>query len=57
MDDEEIVREVMKSMLQQLDYEVLAAGDGQEMLAMYEQAAESGKPVDVVILDLTIPGA
>jgi two-component system cell cycle sensor histidine kinase/response regulator CckA len=56
MDDEEIVREVMKSMLQQLDYEVLAARDGQEMLAMYEQAAEFGKPVDVVILDLTIPG-
>ncbi|MCJ7603349.1 MAG: PAS domain S-box protein [Desulfobulbaceae bacterium] len=56
MDDEEIIREVMKTMIQQLGYGVLAAGDGQEMLAMYQQAAEAGKPVDVVILDLTIPG-
>jgi len=56
MDDEEIIREVMKTMIQQLGYEVLAAGDGQEMLAMYDQAAEAGKPVDVVILDLSIPG-
>jgi PAS domain S-box-containing protein len=56
MDDEEIVREVMITMVNQLGYEALAARDGQEMLAMYAQAAESGKPVDVVILDLTIPG-
>jgi CheY-like chemotaxis protein len=56
MDDEEIVREVMQTMLRQLGFEVLAARDGQEMLAMYRQAAEAGKPVDVVVLDLTIPG-
>ncbi len=56
MDDEEIVREVMQTMLTQLGFEVLAARDGQEMLAVYRQAAEAGNPVDVVILDLTIPG-
>ena len=56
MDDEEIVREVMHTMLSQLGFEVLAARDGQEMLAIYRQAAEAGNPVDVVILDLTIPG-
>jgi len=56
MDDEEIVREVMHTMLHQLGFEVLAARDGQEMLAMYRQAAEEGNPVDVVVLDLTIPG-
>ncbi|RJX35963.1 MAG: PAS domain S-box protein [Desulfurivibrio sp.] len=56
MDDEEIVREVMHTMLQQLGFEVLAARDGQEMLAVYRQAVEEGRPVDVVILDLTIPG-
>ncbi|MFZ5772225.1 MAG: response regulator [Thermodesulfobacteriota bacterium] len=56
MDDEKIVREVMHTMLQQLGFEVLTARDGQEMLAVYRQAVEEGRPVDVVILDLTIPG-
>jgi len=56
MDDEDIVTDVMGTMLNQLGYEVLVARDGQEMLTIYQQADESAKPVDVVILDLTIPG-
>jgi len=56
MDDEKIVIDVMSRMLHQLGYEVLVCSDGQEMLTLYQQADESGNPVDAVILDLTIPG-
>jgi len=35
---------------------VSAATDGIEALDLYKQARETGKPFDVVILDLTVPG-
>jgi len=38
-------------------YEVLGAEDGEEALSLYREAMGKGEPYDVVILDLTIPGA
>jgi PAS domain S-box-containing protein len=56
MDDEELVRNVAGFILNDLGYEVTLAGDGNETIEAYLKAAREGKPFDVVIMDLTIPG-
>ena len=56
MDDQELVRSVSSTMLTRLGCEVCCARDGQEALAMYREARTQGRPFDVVIMDLSIPG-
>lgn len=56
MDDEEIVRDAVTSLLEYLGYQVETAAEGRETLEKYIQAHTSGVPFDVVIMDLTIPG-
>ncbi|MDY6855581.1 MAG: PAS domain S-box protein [Thermodesulfobacteriota bacterium] len=56
MDDEEVIREVTKEMLELIGYEVSLARDGVETLELYKQAIESGHSFDAIIMDLTIPG-
>ena len=56
MDDEEIVRTVVNAMLSYLGYDVIEAGDGKEALALYQTCRDEGRPIDLVIMDLTIPG-
>ena len=56
MDDEDTVRDVAASMLQFLGYEVEVARDGREAVDIYARRLGSDAPVDVVIMDLTIPG-
>ncbi|MBU0664762.1 MAG: PAS domain S-box protein [Proteobacteria bacterium] len=56
MDDEEIVRTVVSAMLTHLGYEVVEAGDGKEALSLYRSYREEGRPINFVIMDLTIPG-
>gem|GEM_PF-772194 len=56
MDDEQSVREVCGDMLEYLGYQVEYAENGEDALYKYKRAAESGEPMDVVIMDLTIPG-
>jgi len=56
MDDEQVVREVAAEMLSHLGYEVETAGDGAEAIVKYEEAKETGRPYDAVIMDLTVPG-
>ena len=56
MDDEEMVRAVIRAMLDRLGYEATFAGDGQEAIEKYRTAFENGRPYDIVITDLTIPG-
>ncbi len=55
MDDEEIVRTVADKMLQHLGYAVALTRDGEEVVSVYREAKESGRPFDIVILDLTVP--
>jgi CheY-like chemotaxis protein len=54
MDDEEIVRNVVDRMLSQCGFTATFACDGNEMLELYRQAAESGSPFDAVIIDLVV---
>jgi len=56
MDDEESVRQVSVEMLKHMEYEVESVKDGAEAVEVYSSALESGKPFDVIIMDLTIPG-
>ena len=53
VDDEEMVLEVSKELLESLGYRVYAAGSGQEALAVY---MEKQKEIDLVILDMVMPG-
>ena len=43
-------------MLGRLGHEVLQAEDGKEAIEIYNEHRKSGKPVDLIIMDLTIPG-
>ncbi len=56
MDDEEMVLEVVKEMLQLLGHEVVGVKDGKEAVEAYKEAKQKGNPFDIVILDLTVPG-
>ncbi len=56
MDDEESILSVAGEMLRYLGYEVETSLSGTKTLEKYKKAKESGKPFDIVITDLTIPG-
>lgn len=56
MDDEELVREVVGRMLEQIGYEAAFARDGHEAIELYRKAKAAGQPFTAVIMDLTIPG-
>ena len=53
VDDEELVRQVLRAMLESAGYVVLDAGDGAEGLEIYRQR---GAGIDLVILDVAMPG-
>ncbi len=56
MDDEDVVRVVVREMLEIIGYEVELAREGAEAVEIFKKAKEESKPFDVVIVDLTIPG-
>jgi PAS domain S-box-containing protein len=56
MDDEEQVRNIIEAMLGQLGHSVVLAKDGSETIRIFKEAMESDTPVDLIIMDLTIPG-
>ena len=52
VEDEQQVREVMSRALAACGYQVISASDGREALARYD----SGHKVDLVVLDMVMPG-
>ena len=56
MDDEPLVQDILRHMLVRLGHDVLQAKDGQEAIKLFCQHRASDQPVDVIIMDLTIPG-
>jgi two-component system cell cycle sensor histidine kinase/response regulator CckA len=56
MDDEEMIQNVVGTMLGLLGYEPVITSDGAEAVAVYRKNLASGHPFDAVIMDLTIPG-
>lgn len=55
MDDDEIVRGVVKETLTVLGHEVVLAEDGDEAFDLYKEALQSGNLIDLTIMDLIIP--
>lgn len=56
MDDEEMIRVIGKSMLEELGHQVLLARDGHEAIEIFAEHHKLGNSIDLVIMDLTIPG-
>ena len=56
MDDEEMFRRIGFQMLAFMGYEVETAADGAEAVERFVAAAESGKPFDAAVFDLTVRG-
>lgn len=56
MDDQEMLHEVAEAMLEELGYQTVHALDGIEAIEKYRERADGSEPIDVVIMDLTIPG-
>lgn len=55
MDDEKIVRSAVERMLQKLGYKAETAENGEQAIRKYKEAMDSKEPIDIVILDLTVP--
>lgn len=56
MDDEKSVRDVAKNMLNRLGHSTICVADGEQAIKKYKQAKNSKTPIDLIIMDLTIPG-
>ena len=56
MDDDVVIRDLLREMLTSMGYTVAAACDGTEVLALFQRAQAEDHPFHAVILDNTIPG-
>ncbi|MCD4651207.1 MAG: PAS domain S-box protein, partial [Candidatus Cloacimonetes bacterium] len=56
MDDEEMVLKITVKMLEKLGYETETVSGGKDAIKCYQKAMIAGKPFDLIIMDLTIPG-
>jgi PAS domain S-box-containing protein len=56
MDDEAMLRDVTRDILEIVGYQVETACNGEEAIELYSQAQLGGAPFGAVILDLTIKG-
>lgn len=56
VDDDEMILMVAMDMLTALGYRVETASDGESAETLARQASSAGRPFDVAVLDLTIPG-
>jgi two-component system, cell cycle sensor histidine kinase and response regulator CckA len=56
MDDDLMIRDVAEEMLKLLGFQVETFSNGEEVVARYKAAINSGAVPDAVIMDLTIPG-
>ena len=56
MDDDASIRLVLRGLLGEMNCEVVVTENGLAAFAQYRENKEAGKPFDLVILDLTVPG-
>ncbi len=55
MDDEAMIQQMIGNILEHYGCEVRCAYDGREAVSIYRECMEAKTPVDLVIMDLTIP--
>ena len=56
MDDDELVRDITQKILKEMGHEVLSVKDGMEAVQIYQESIDNESPIDLTIMDLTIPG-
>jgi signal transduction histidine kinase len=56
VDDEDMIRNLLRQLLESLGYTVECVQDGTEAVAAYQCVQATGQPFAAVILDYTIPG-
>ena len=56
MDDEEVIHRTVGRLLGNLGYDVEGVPDGSQAVDAFRRAWEAGRPFDLVLLDLTVPG-
>ena len=56
MDDEDSVRQIARKIVRALGYDASLACDGREAVVLWQEARLKGRPFDVAIMDLTVPG-
>jgi CheY-like chemotaxis protein len=56
MDDEEAIIRMAGLLLKRLGFEVEVARDGSETVRKFAAAHSAGRPFDLVVMDLTVPG-
>ena len=56
MDDELLIRTLLTAMLEELGYKVSSSQNGEEAIEIYKESMKNGEKIDLVMLDLTIPG-
>ena len=55
LDDEQIIRDIVKAQLTALGHEAVLVTDGAEAIRVYEEFQDAKTPIDLVLMDLTIP--
>ncbi len=56
LDDEPLVQNAFKQLLEHWGYEVEAVFDGQQAIETYQHRLDVGRPFDFLFMDLTVPG-
>jgi PAS domain S-box-containing protein len=56
MDDQEVMREICREMLETMGFEVICVDNGQEAIDFFAENNKSGSPIAGAIFDLTVPG-
>jgi CheY-like chemotaxis protein len=56
MDDEAPILMMAERLMKRMGLQFESAADGREAIERYRSAMESGKPFNLVVMDLTIPG-
>jgi PAS domain S-box-containing protein len=56
MDDEEVLRNAIRKMLETMGYSVVCKNDGREVLDFFAKETKANRAVAAMILDLTVPG-
>jgi PAS domain S-box-containing protein len=56
MDDEAAILRMAEKLMRRMGIEFESVPDGAQAIECYRQAKESGRPFDLVVMDLTIPG-
>ncbi|NPA95319.1 MAG: response regulator [Thermodesulfobacteria bacterium] len=56
LDDEEMILELVTDIFKLMDFEVVSVTNSNEAIEEFKKAMDSGRPFDLVLFDMTLPG-